>query len=229
MSTRNPMNERYTSDEHKGVSRKSAAKAKPATSAHNSVVIQSTELSPKEKKAKRKQQEAEANRKRNEVAAKYYAPNTPEYKKWKKAWWGGLIGAMVMVALSWLLRSVEPYWISLVVLGLAYVVIIFAFWVDIAKIKKITNAYRDEMVKKEAEEAKKNRGKTKAQKEAEKLAEEERLRKLEEERRANSPFAKLRKKAKKNDSPADKNESSSADKDDKQESLADANKTNKES
>lgn len=197
MSTRNPMNERYTSEEHKGVSRKSAAKAKLSSSAHSTVVIENKELSPKEKKMKRKQQEAAENKKRNEIAAKYYAPNTPEYKKWKKAWWGGLIGAMVFVALSWLLRSVEPYWISIVVLGLAYVAIIFAFWVDIAKVKKLTNAYRDEMLKKEAQEAKKNRGKTKAQKEAERLAEEERLKKLEEERRANSPFAKLRKKGKK--------------------------------
>lgn len=223
MSTRNPMNERYTSEEHKGVSRKSAASAKPSSSAHSTVTIEKTELTPKEKKARRKQIEAEENRKRGEIARKYYAPNTPEYKKWKKVWWGGLVGAMVFVALSWLLRSIEPYWISLVVLGLAYVAIIFAFWVDFAKIKKLTNAYRDEMLKKEAQEAKKNRGKTNAQKEAERLAEEERIKKLEEERRANGPLARLKRKGKK-DTPAEISASASVEgHDDKNEPLAKSN------
>ncbi len=61
----------------------------------------------------------------------------------------------MLVALSWFTRGVEPEWISLVILGLAYVAIIFAFWVDIVKIKKIMRKYQQEMAAKDAAERKK--------------------------------------------------------------------------
>lgn len=52
------MNERYTTDNHKGATRKSAASAKPVTKAASSVRIQPTEKTPQQKKAERKQQRA---------------------------------------------------------------------------------------------------------------------------------------------------------------------------
>ena len=80
---------------------------------------------------------------------------------------------------SWLLRSVQPEWISLIILGLAYVAIIFAFWVDVSKIKKITRAWREEQAEKER---KANKGKSKKQIEAEReAAHEEEVRKAREQ------------------------------------------------
>ena len=155
MSQRNPMNDRYTSEEHKGVAKKSAASAKPTKSAAATVTINDGKKSDKEKKQQKRLREAEERKRQNELAAKYSKPDTPEYKKWRKAWWIGLGCAILLVLASWVSRSVEPQWISLVVLAFAYVAIIFAFWVDIVKIKKITRKYQEEMAIKDAAEKKK--------------------------------------------------------------------------
>ena len=58
MTQRNPMNERYQSEDRKGATRKSAASAKPVSKAASSVRIQSTKKTPQQKKAERKQQRA---------------------------------------------------------------------------------------------------------------------------------------------------------------------------
>ena len=49
MTQRNPMNERYQDEDRKGHSRKSAASAKPKTSAAGTITIQSTEKTAKQK------------------------------------------------------------------------------------------------------------------------------------------------------------------------------------
>ena len=46
MTQRNPMNERYQSEDRKGATRKSAASAKPVSKAASSVRIQSTKKTP---------------------------------------------------------------------------------------------------------------------------------------------------------------------------------------
>ena len=58
MTQRNPMNERYQSEDRKGATRKSAASAKPVSKAASSVRIESTKKTPQQKKAERKQQRA---------------------------------------------------------------------------------------------------------------------------------------------------------------------------
>ena len=67
-------------------------------------------------------------------------------------WWGCLIGAIVCVALSWVARSWQPEWISYVALGLSYVLIIAAFYIDFSKIRKVRRAYQDEMMAKKSKE-----------------------------------------------------------------------------
>lgn len=196
MTTRNPMNERYSDDNaHSGVSKKSAASAKPKSKAASSVTVQSTAKTAKEKKQERKAREAKERQRERELDLKYSKPDTEEYKTWKRNWWIALAVAVVLVAASWFLQSVQPYWISMVVLFLAYAAIIFAFWIDLSKIRKITRAYQEEMVKKEA---KANKGKTKKQIEAERQAEVEAERARIEEQRANSFTGKLKKKFAKN-------------------------------
>ena len=179
MTQRNPMNERNQNENRKGHSRKSAASAKPKASAASTVKIDTGAKTPREKKMERKQKEREAQEKDRELQAKYLNPDTPEYYKWKRLWWIGLGGAVLFVLASWLLRSVQPEWISLAILGLAYVAIIFAFWVDVSKIKKITRAWREEQLEKER---KANKGKSKKQIEEEReAAHEEEVRKAREE------------------------------------------------
>ena len=54
MSQRNPMNERYTSEERTGTTRKSAASAKPKAKAAASVTVKSAKKTPEQRKAEEK-------------------------------------------------------------------------------------------------------------------------------------------------------------------------------
>ena len=95
MSQRNPMNDRYQTDEHTGSTRKSAASAKPKSKAAASVVVRSSKKTPQEKKQIEKEERRKARAKQREIDAKYYTPNTERYKKLRRLWWGLLIGGIV--------------------------------------------------------------------------------------------------------------------------------------
>ena len=142
MSQRNPMNDRYQTDEHRGQTRKSAATMKPKTKAASSVRIQPTVKTKQQKKADKKAARTK----------QYYNPPTPEYKRLRKIWWGLLIGAIVMTAMSWFGRAFLPEVGTYVVLGLAYVCIIGALYVDFSKIRKVRRAYQEEMMSKKTKE-----------------------------------------------------------------------------
>ena len=148
MSQRNPMNDRYQTDEHRGQTRKSAATMKPKTKAASSVRIQPTVKTKQQKKADKKAARA----KQTEIDRQYYNPPTPEYKRLRKIWWGLLIGAIVMTAMSWFGRAFLPEVGTYVVLGLAYVCIIGALYVDFSKIRKVRRAYQEEMMSKKTKE-----------------------------------------------------------------------------
>lgn len=148
MSQRNPMNDRYQTDEHRGQTRKSAATMKPKTKAASSVRVQSTTKTKQQKKAEQKA----ARTKQSQIDRQYYNPPTAEYKRLRKIWWGLLIGAIAMTALSWLGRSFLPEAATYVVLGLAYVCIIGALYVDFSKIRKVRRAYQEEMMAKKSKE-----------------------------------------------------------------------------
>lgn len=151
MSQRNPMNERYTTDEHKGQTRKSAATAKPKTKAASSVRIQSTEKTPQQKKAEAKARK----QKRRATEAKYYNPPTERYKKLRRVWWVCLIVAIVCTVLSWVVSSNQwgGDWTGMVVLVAAYVFIIAAFYVDFSLIRKERRRYQEEMEQGKSKEA----------------------------------------------------------------------------
>src|SRR5699024_10251634 len=148
MSQRNPMNDRYQTDEHRGQTRKSAASAKPKTKAASSVRMQPTVKTKQQKKAEKRVQRA----KQAEIDRQYYNPPTAEYKRLRKVWWGLLIGAIVLTALSWVGRSFLPEAGTYVSLGLAYACIIGALYVDFSKIRKVRRAYQDEMMSKKTKE-----------------------------------------------------------------------------
>ncbi len=171
MSQRNPMNERYQTDNHKGVSRKSAASAKPKSKAAASVTYSSPKKTPKERKAEQKAARKEEAARQREIDRKYYTPDTQRYKTLRKMWWGTLIGAVVCTAASWFLRTVQPEWIAMACLVAAYVFIILAFYIDFSKIRKERKAYQTRMIaleleqekqaKREEAEAKRHAGKAK--------------------------------------------------------------------
>lgn len=157
MSQRNPMNERYQNDERSGKTRKSAASAKPKKEAAGTVVMKTSRKTPKERKAEQKEARRKEQERQRELDRKYYKPDTEQYKKLRRIWWISLIGAVVCVIASWLLRTVQPEWLAMVALFGAYGLIIFAFYIDFSKIRKERRKYQEKMVALELEEEKRKR------------------------------------------------------------------------
>lgn len=181
MSQRNFMNDRYQNDEHKGTTRKSAASAKPKSKAASSVRIVSSTKTPQQKKAEAKARRKEERARQNELDRKYYNPPTKEYKNLRRAWWVVLIAAVLMVAFSWFARGIEPVWISYVSLGLSYVLIILAFYIDFSKIRKVRRKYQAEMTAHQSKGERAAEKKAKAEARAAQAKKEEQAAKVAEE------------------------------------------------
>ena len=157
MSQRNPMNERYQSEEHTGVSRKSAASAKPKAKAAASVIVQSSEKTPQQKKAERKAEKRKLRDEQRELDRKYYNPDTKRYKNLRRGWWACLIGAILCTVASFFGRGLFPDWFSLVTLFLAYGLIIMAFYIDFSKIRRERRNYQERMIALEEKQKKAER------------------------------------------------------------------------
>lgn len=154
MSQRNPLNERYQTDKHQGTTRKSAASAKPKAKAAASVTYSSPKKDPKQKKAELKAQRKAESEKQRELDRKYSTPDTERYRKLRRIFWASMVGAIVCVVASWLLRGVQPEWLAMAALIAAYVLIIFAFYIDLSKVRKERRMYQARMMAKEAAELK---------------------------------------------------------------------------
>lgn len=146
MSQRNPMNDRYSSDEARGKTRKSAASAKPKSQAAASVVVKAPKKSPKEKREAEKAARKKAQAEQRELDRKYYTPDTDRYRKLRKLWWVLLVAAVLCTLVSFFFRSQLPEGVALAVLLAAYVLIIAAFYVDFSKIRKERRAYQTKML-----------------------------------------------------------------------------------
>lgn len=157
MTQRNPMNERYQDENRGGVTRKSAASAKPKSKAASSVTVQTAKKTPQQKKQARKDEEKISREKQRELDRKYYTPDTERYKKLRRTWWIVLGVAVVMVIVAWFAREIEPAWISFVALILAYGFIIYAFYLDFSKIRKERIAYQKRMAELELAQEKKKK------------------------------------------------------------------------
>ncbi len=157
MSQRNPMNERYTTDAHKGVARKSAASAKPKTKAASSVTIKPNKKTPQEKKVEERQERRERQEEQRRIDRMYYKPDTQRYKNLRRMWWVCLICAVILVTLTFTMRSYLGNVLSIAILVGAYVFIIAAFYIDFSKIRKERRAYQERMVKLEKEKEKEER------------------------------------------------------------------------
>lgn len=149
MSQRNPMNERYTSDERSGKTRKSAASAKPTSKAASSVHVSSGKQTEKPKglfaRARNdagKDAGAKASEKAKKRAAQeerfaYHDPDNEEYKKWRRIWWICIAGAIALTALSMYLLNAVGSQAGIVTLIGGYILLGASLFIDIKKVRKI--------------------------------------------------------------------------------------------
>lgn len=171
------MNERYTSEEHHGKTRKSAASAKPKSAAASSVYVKPKTKTKQEKKAARRAER----QKQAELDRKYANPPTEEYARLRKIWWVLLIGAVACLALSFFLRDSLGEFGFMVILVLSYVFIIAALWLEFSKMKKVRRAYQEQM---ESKKSKAQRKQERLEKAEAKAAKAEAEKKYEEAKAA---------------------------------------------
>ncbi len=152
MSQRNPMNDRYQTDDHSGKTRKSAASAKPKTKAASTVTIP---VKQKQKKGffsgKTREQRNEERRFREEqrqITQKYYNPPTREYKMWRRIWWALIVLAVACGVLTLVLSlAFDANFVVLVVLLiLTYGFAIGSVVLDSTKIRKLRTEYQNAMI-----------------------------------------------------------------------------------
>jgi hypothetical protein len=130
VSRRSPNNERYQKfTGPKGQTRKSAAAAKPSRKEGSS---SSSAKSKTKGKTKLTGERA--------PGGKYYEPDTPEYKYWRKLWWIALVVGLVLVAISFYFQYyLKQYeWArpaGVVTIVLSYAAIIAAFLIDYRKLR----------------------------------------------------------------------------------------------
>lgn len=121
MARRSPTNARYQKyTEPKGQTRKSAAAAKPVRKEGGASTT--AKAKPKAKGS-------------SGPGGKFYEPDTPEYKFWRRMWWISLGTGLFFVALSFLIQYVlkaeGPMRVAgVVAIGLSYTAIIAAFFID---------------------------------------------------------------------------------------------------
>ena len=157
MTQRNPMNDRYTTDEVKGKTRKSAASAKPKTPAASTVYVEGKKSSAKSsgifaraqrdanrkaaKKASKKSNKQETSRR---IKPEYYNVPTEEYAHTRRLWWICISAAILSMIASYILQANfgSGYVPSLIILGFSYVSIFAAIYIDLVKTRRIRRAYQ---------------------------------------------------------------------------------------
>ena len=178
MSSRNPLNERYTTDLKKGgKSRKSAASAKPKSAAAASVVKASKKKKPVSK-AEQRAKKRDAKNKEFEAERAYGDPPTKKFKIMKRLWIASLVLAVIMVGLSFAASKIEgaPEWSGMFFLVAAYVFIIATLYIDLGQIRRMRKKYVAQMSSLQTKESRAMQKKKRAaQRKAEKEAEEKRI------------------------------------------------------
>ena len=122
MTQRNPMNDRYTEENRTGKTRKSSASAKPKAE-RAATVREPAPKTKEQKKKERKERERKEAEKAQALNGRY--EQTEGYKTLRRFWWGCLIGAIVLTAVSFYLTNQEGMQsVSMVAMVIAYALII---------------------------------------------------------------------------------------------------------
>ncbi len=154
MTQRNPMNERYQTDDHQGKTRKSASQAKPVSKAASTT----RDPAPKTKKQKR-EEERERVRKEEEKARQIgmnsAALPAVQYRMYRRWYWVALVGAGVSAVLSFVLAGMGETMaeISTTLLILAYLLIFIALYIDISKVRKLRKGTAENVPRGKSKEA----------------------------------------------------------------------------
>ena len=149
MTRRNFRNERYTSEENigKGVTRKSASKAKPAKEAASTVHIQSK--TKKSRKELREEADRKAIQKQARIERKYGAltkaqsfesrdETARKIRNWRIVWWICVAIGVAGIVVTWVARDWgEVFFFAFLIL--AYVAIAAALVIEFAVIRKLRN------------------------------------------------------------------------------------------
>lgn len=141
MSQRNPLNERYTTEDRMGKTRKSAASAKPAAK-RAATVRSAPQKTKKEKRAEQRERERKADEKRYRAQRDLYNVPTEEYRRLRRTWWIVLVAAVACTVLSFALSAVSGLeTVSTVFLVVGYALILFALYIDFGKTRKLRKQY----------------------------------------------------------------------------------------
>ena len=161
MTQRNFQNARNTeSGKPKGVAKKSASSAKLTSKAASSVYVRSknsnkgrdtrsTGKSKADKSVEKKASDPAEKVRRRERAMVSMMKDLPEYKHWRRIWWVAMVVAVLGVFTSWIPNALIGNGVlssdfsetAKVVSGAGFVVamlaLVFAFYIDLGKIRKI--------------------------------------------------------------------------------------------
>lgn len=164
MSSRNPMNERYTTERKGGKSRKSAASVKPKKSVASGVVT-GTKKKNKAAKTTKREQKRKVRDKEYEAERRYGDPPTKSFKKLRKLWIIFLILSIVFVGLSFASSKLGnlPEWVAMFFLGAAYFSIIVTLYIDLGKIRRARREYAAKMMAAQGKEVRAQQKKLKAE------------------------------------------------------------------
>lgn len=196
MSQRNFMNDRYNDENKKGSTRKSSASAKPKAQ-RAATVRDPAPKTKKQKKEEARERERAAAEKNSFMEQRFETTET--YKRLRRIWWVLLVSAILCTALSFAFsRDENLNSISMVVMVLAYVLIVAAFYIDLGKIRKERRIYNASIANNKSKEARREQKRLRAEKrEQEKEAAEkfEAAKAEEEAKKAEGGFlARFRKK-----------------------------------
>ena len=195
MTQRNPMNDRYTDENRAGKTRKSSASAKPKAE-RAATVREPAPKTKEQKKKERKERERKEAEKAQALNGRF--EQTEGYKTLRRIWWGCLIGAIVLTAVSFYLTSREGMQsISMAAMVIAYALIIAAFYIDLGKIRKERKIYNASIANSNTKEARREQKRMRAeQREMEKEAAEkfEAAKAEEEAKKSQGFFGRFRKK-----------------------------------
>ena len=195
MTQRNPMNDRYTDENRAGKTRKSSASAKPKAE-RAATVREPAPKTKEQKKKERKERERKEAEKAQALNGRF--EQTEGYKTLRRIWWGCLIGAIVLTAVSFYLTNQEGMQsISMAAMVIAYALIIAAFYIDLGKIRKERKIYNASIANSNTKEARREQKRMRAeQREMEKEAAEkfEAAKAEEEAKKSQGFFGRFRKK-----------------------------------
>lgn len=166
MSQRNPMNERYTTDKKSvGHSRRSAASAKPKSSAAASVV-QGVKTKKSKTQASSKSNSRRQQRERQYEAEKRFGdPPWKKFKIMKRLWIASLVISVLSVASSFAIGKIENIseWVPTGCLIMAYVFIVITLYLDLGQIRKMKKRWIELMSSSQTKEGRAEQKRIKAQ------------------------------------------------------------------